>query len=591
MRRRLGAILTELRAHAPFTLFGAITGVLAMFLFAKASPEVSHRLFQVFHPAHVVLSAIVTASLFRLHEKKQGFLTVLLIGYVGAVGVATLSDSILPFWGESFLGVAVPTHASLHEAEGGSGAETGQVAEHDHAEHDGKPHIYLGFIEDWYLVNPAALLGIFIAWFWPRTKFPHAGHILISTWASSFHVLMNTHRELTPMLFLGSLRRPVRRGVAALLRERHRLSDAVRPLVSPACGAPPRSGGGPLMTDPLDDKARHILREAGLYCTEARVAILKVLLEATSPLRQDQIGGHLVEPDAEQSHGVPDPGVAGRGRAGPSSLHAEPRLAFRAGRPLHGKTVSSPLYLHQLRRDDLPDGDLAAHGHDPSQGVHHQSPAGAAGGSVPRLRSSGHDGTVPDGQFFSSHAKVGRLCRWNPQDTRGADSPDLWFEVQLLDVRGPADANFAVWQADGVHAPMVFMSTHNGGITAEDVFYISAGSHVHANWGFTQPGLYAVDFRVSTVLRCDDWLTADSAPPGDGIYYGDGRVDFHDFAWMAAYWRQTPLEDDPNTFMFVDPNDPAKRIGPKELTALADQWLLCGYPGCGDTDSRDPNDN
>ncbi len=46
------------------------------------------------------------------------------------------------------------------------------------------------------------------------------------------------------------------------------------------------------MTDQFDDKARHMLKENGLYCTEARVAILKVLLEATSPLRQDQIGEH-----------------------------------------------------------------------------------------------------------------------------------------------------------------------------------------------------------------------------------------------------------------------------------------------------------
>lgn len=207
MRQRLNAILTELRAHAPFTLAGAVTGILAMLLFKNASPEVSHRLFQVFHPAHVVLSAIVTASLFRLHENKRGFLTVLVIGYVGAIGVATLSDSILPYIGEDFLGVAVPTHASLHEHEG----QTEAAADHDHEaehaeeahEHEGGPHIYLGFIEDWYLVNPAAILGILIAWFWPQTKFPHAGHILISTWASSFHVLMNTHRELTPMLFVG----------------------------------------------------------------------------------------------------------------------------------------------------------------------------------------------------------------------------------------------------------------------------------------------------------------------------------------------------------------------------------------------------
>lgn len=203
MQARLRAILVELREHAPFTLFGAVTGVVAMFLFAKASPGVSHRLFQVFHPGHVVLSAIVTASLFRLHETKRSFWVVLLVGYVGAIGVATLSDSVLPYLGESFLGVAVPTHAHLHEDSPGH-EEAGLRAEDaGHEAEAGRPHVYLGFIEDWYLVNPAAILGILIAWFWPRTKFPHAGHILISTWASSFHMLMNTHRELTPLLFLG----------------------------------------------------------------------------------------------------------------------------------------------------------------------------------------------------------------------------------------------------------------------------------------------------------------------------------------------------------------------------------------------------
>jgi len=187
-----------------------------MLLFARASTHVSERLFQVFHPAHVVLSAIVTASLFRLHQKKTGFLAVLVIGYFGSVGVATLSDSVLPFFGESLLGVAIPTHAHGHEEAAPDAHEAGEPAGHAHGtqeaaahaheaaeEPTGRPHIHLGFIEEWYLVNPAALLGILIAWFWPRTKFPHAGHILISTWASSFHVLMNTHRELTPTLFVG----------------------------------------------------------------------------------------------------------------------------------------------------------------------------------------------------------------------------------------------------------------------------------------------------------------------------------------------------------------------------------------------------
>jgi hypothetical protein len=174
MQQRLSAILAELKAHAPFTLFGAATGILAMFVFAKASTQVSLRLFQVFHPAHVVLSAVVTASLFKLHEKKPNFLWVLLVGYFGAIGVATLSDCILPYFGEDILGVAVPTHASLHE--GTEPPEQATIHEHEHEHeahaHEGKSHVHLGFIEEWYLVNPAAILGILLAWFWPNTNSP-----------------------------------------------------------------------------------------------------------------------------------------------------------------------------------------------------------------------------------------------------------------------------------------------------------------------------------------------------------------------------------------------------------------------------------
>jgi Fur family ferric uptake transcriptional regulator len=43
------------------------------------------------------------------------------------------------------------------------------------------------------------------------------------------------------------------------------------------------------MTEKLDDKARAMLKKARLYCTEARITILKVLMEAARPLRQDQV--------------------------------------------------------------------------------------------------------------------------------------------------------------------------------------------------------------------------------------------------------------------------------------------------------------
>ena len=47
------------------------------------------------------------------------------------------------------------------------------------------------------------------------------------------------------------------------------------------------------MTTPARDKARQMLQHAKLYCTEPRLAILQVLMQAARPLRQDQIGEQL----------------------------------------------------------------------------------------------------------------------------------------------------------------------------------------------------------------------------------------------------------------------------------------------------------
>jgi ABC-type transport system involved in cytochrome c biogenesis permease subunit len=197
-QNRLRTVLTELRNHAPFTLFGALTGIIMMLLFKNVSQQTSYRLFYIFHPAHVVLSAMVTASLFSIYEKKKSFLTILMIGYIGSIGTATLSDSIIPFYGESILGVAIPTEAEVHSRN----PKEQTIAAEQHYEQKG-PKIHLGFIEEWYIVNPAAILGILIACFLPRTKFPHAGHILISTWASAAHVMMNIQGSVTILTVIG----------------------------------------------------------------------------------------------------------------------------------------------------------------------------------------------------------------------------------------------------------------------------------------------------------------------------------------------------------------------------------------------------
>ena len=172
VKEKMTHILAELKTHAPFTLFGALTGIACMLMFRSLDHHIIYKFFYVFHPAHVVLSAMVTASMFKLYARKTNFFVMLIIGYFGSIGIATLSDSMIPYAGEFLLNM----HA----------------------------HKHIGFIEEWYIINPAALAGVLIACFWPKTKFPHAGHVLLSTWASSFHMIMAMAGKVSTLVIAGS---------------------------------------------------------------------------------------------------------------------------------------------------------------------------------------------------------------------------------------------------------------------------------------------------------------------------------------------------------------------------------------------------
>ncbi|MHC4741352.1 MAG: hypothetical protein ACYS8Z_05545 [Planctomycetota bacterium] len=192
MEKRIKAILKELEAHAPFTLFGALTGIICMLIFKDLDHDTSEKIFYVFHPTHVVLSALVTASLFVLHTKKRNLLIVLAIGIFGSIGISTLSDSLIPYAGELLLGTKIQVHghgaSSSHEHEHEPGEPHDQTESHSHGNFVEDAHI--GFIEGWYVVIPAAILGTLFAYFKPWTKFPHGAHVLLSTWASTFHMIM-----------------------------------------------------------------------------------------------------------------------------------------------------------------------------------------------------------------------------------------------------------------------------------------------------------------------------------------------------------------------------------------------------------------
>lgn len=211
---KLRHIFAELKGHAPFTFVGAGLGIIFMLLFRSLSTSASQSLFEVFHPAHVVLSAMVTTSIFNMHTTKKRFLAIIAIGYFGSIGIATLSDVIIPYIGSDLMGLNIPTHSQIHhdpeEVEHqhddhtgeGAHAEQADPLKEDEVEH--REHkIHLGFIEEWYIVNPAALLGIAIAMVLPRTKFPHAFHVLISTWASMSYLLMDMQAEVTVLAAFG----------------------------------------------------------------------------------------------------------------------------------------------------------------------------------------------------------------------------------------------------------------------------------------------------------------------------------------------------------------------------------------------------
>jgi hypothetical protein len=105
-RGTLDTIGKELRAHAPFAILGALTGIVVMMVVVEAEVprSFSAKLFWSLHPFHVLLGALATAGMYRLHSLGN-LLATILIGYSGSIGIATLSKCIIPYLGEAILGL------------------------------------------------------------------------------------------------------------------------------------------------------------------------------------------------------------------------------------------------------------------------------------------------------------------------------------------------------------------------------------------------------------------------------------------------------------------------------------------------------
>lgn len=148
-------ITHELREHVPFTALGAASGIIIMVIvvLGNVPSHISQTAFYVSHPLHVLLSALVTTAMFVKYGKAK-FWAAVLIGWTGSIGVATISDAIIPYLSGSLLNAQMEFHVP--------------------------------FLEEWW-INFVALVGIAIGYRRQTTKIPHFAHVLLSTWASLFY--------------------------------------------------------------------------------------------------------------------------------------------------------------------------------------------------------------------------------------------------------------------------------------------------------------------------------------------------------------------------------------------------------------------
>ena len=150
-------ITKELKEHIPFTALGALTGIIitVIIVFGDVPSHVSHTAFYTLHPVHVLLSALVTTAMYMRYRKGKIWVAIL-IGWTGSIGIATISDAIIPYLGGTLLHIPM--------------------------------EFEVPFIEHWWL-NLLALAGIGIGYWKQTTKIPHLGHVLLSTWASLFYIM------------------------------------------------------------------------------------------------------------------------------------------------------------------------------------------------------------------------------------------------------------------------------------------------------------------------------------------------------------------------------------------------------------------
>lgn len=125
-------------------------------------PSFFEKMFHVFHPLHIFLSAVATTAMFWRFDRR--LLRAVFTGIVGSVGICGVSDIFFPFVGGLLSGRKMILHVC--------------VVEHP------------------WLILPSAAIGVFFgivaAYTLTRRKstiFSHSSHVFVSTMASLLYLL------------------------------------------------------------------------------------------------------------------------------------------------------------------------------------------------------------------------------------------------------------------------------------------------------------------------------------------------------------------------------------------------------------------
>lgn len=162
-------VLVELARHLPYSIFGVSVGIIVMGFLTFFSvllqaedrlPMASLKLFHVFHPAHVLVSAVATTAMFWKHEKS--LIKAVLVGFIGSVTICGISDIFFPFVGGIILGADMQVHICLLKEPG--------------------------------LIFPFAIVGVIAGLmvtntFEKSTEYSHSAHVFVSSVASILYLV------------------------------------------------------------------------------------------------------------------------------------------------------------------------------------------------------------------------------------------------------------------------------------------------------------------------------------------------------------------------------------------------------------------